>query len=147
MDVVRYMVFPLCSRADSQRFLRDCLEEFPPRVRAIVDDGQFAGLCGIVVQPSAEEGELWYLVRPESWGRGIATEAVRLLLQFGFATLDLHRLWATCLPENPPSARVLEKVGMRQEGFLVRNLRIHGEWRSSFLYAILADEWREKASL
>src|SRR5665213_2292539 len=44
------------------------------------------------------------------------------------------------LPENPASARVLEKVGMRKEGFLVKNLKIHGVWKSSFLYAMLADE-------
>jgi RimJ/RimL family protein N-acetyltransferase len=55
--------------------------------------------------------------------------------------MSLHRIWATCLPENPASARVLEKAGMRKEGFLVKNLKIHGEWKSSSLYAILAEEW------
>ena len=59
--------------------------------------------------------------------------------------MSLHRIWATCLPENPASARVLERAGMRKEGFLVKNLKIHGEWKSSFLYAILAEEWSESA--
>ena len=44
----------------------------------------------------------------------------------------VHRIWATCLPENPASARVMEKVGMRKEGFLLKNLKIHGVWKSSF---------------
>jgi RimJ/RimL family protein N-acetyltransferase len=94
----------------------------------------------------AEEGEIWYLVAPESWGKGIATKAAKHLLDFGFGELSLHRIWATCLPENPASARVLEKVGMRKEGLLVKNLMIHGVWKSSFLYAILAEEWSRASS-
>ena len=151
MDVVRYMLFPLCTREDSERFVADSIA--PPAnspwrsiVRMILADGELVGLCGISILRGAEEGEIWYLVRPECQGRGIATEAARQALGLGFAEFGLHRLWATCLPENPGSARVLEKLGMRREGLQVRNLRIHGEWKSSFLYAILEDEWRAAAT-
>lgn len=93
----------------------------------------------MVILRSAAEGEIWFLVEPESWGKGIATGAARHLLDFGFRELGL-------LPENPGSARVLEKVGMRKEGFLVKNLKIHGAWKSSFLYAMLAEEWSRASS-
>jgi RimJ/RimL family protein N-acetyltransferase len=148
MDVVRHMLLPLCSREESEKFLRDSLLESPSTpwrsiVRAIIasPQGDLVGLCGVVILRGAEEGEIWYLVEPESWGKGIATEAVKRLLDFGFGELGLHRVWATCLPENPASARVLEKAGMRREGFLVKNLKIHGVWKSSFLYAMLTEEW------
>jgi ribosomal-protein-alanine N-acetyltransferase len=148
LDVVRYMLLPLCSRAESERFLRDSIAESadaPWRsiVRAILVDEAVAGLCGLAILRGAEEGELWYLVAPEQWGRGVATAAARQLLDVAFGELNLHRVWATCLPENPASSRVLEKIGMRREGFLLRNLKSQGAWRSSFLYAILTDEWRE----
>ncbi|HEY1183540.1 MAG TPA: GNAT family protein [Bryobacteraceae bacterium] len=153
MDVVRHMLLPLCSREESETFLRDSLLESPSSpwrsvVRAISDkpQGDLVGLCGVAILRGAEEGEIWYLVEPESWGKGFATEAVKRLLDFGFAELGLHRIWATCLPENPASARVLEKAGMRKEGFLVKNLKIHGAWKSSFLYAILAEEWSRASS-
>jgi ribosomal-protein-alanine N-acetyltransferase len=153
MDVVRHMLLPLCSREESEKFLRDSLLESPSDpwrsiVRAVSDSlrGDLVGLCGVVILRGAEEGEIWYLVAPESWGKGIATEAAKRLLDFGFGELGLHRIWATCLPENPASARVLEKVGMRKEGFLVKNLKIHGVWKSSFLYAMLAEEWRRAES-
>jgi RimJ/RimL family protein N-acetyltransferase len=148
MDVVRHMLLPLCCRKDSEKFLRDSLLESPSEpwrsiVRAIIDNpgGELVGLCGLVILRGAEEGEIWYLVGPERWGKGIATRAAKRLLALGFGELALHRIWATCLPENPASARVLEKSGMRKEGFLVKNLKIHGVWKSSFLYAMLADEW------
>jgi [ribosomal protein S5]-alanine N-acetyltransferase len=153
MDVVRHMLLPLCSREESEKFLRDSLLESPTDpwrsiVRAISDSprSDLVGLCGVVILRGAEEGEIWYLVEPESWGNGIATEAAKHLLDFGFGELGLHRIWATCLPENPASARVLEKVGMRKEGFLVKNLKIHGVWKSSFLYAMLAEEWSRTSS-
>ena len=148
MDVVRYMQLPVCSREESEKFLRDSLRESPSEpwrsvVRVVGDSalGDLIGLCGVVVLRGAQEGEIWYLVSPEWWGKGIANEAVRKLLALGFGDLGLHRMWATCLPENPASARVLEKVGMRREGFLVKNLKIHGEWKSSYLYAMLDEEW------
>jgi RimJ/RimL family protein N-acetyltransferase len=151
MDVVRYMQFPLCSREESARFVCDSIREsagaaWRSIVRAIVDGGDFVGLCGIVILRGTEEGELWYLVDPARQGRGLATEAARGLLALGFDALALHRLWACCLPENPASARVLEKAGLRREGLRLRNLKIHGEWKDSCLYAILEDEWRARAA-
>ena len=153
MDVVRYMLLPLCSRAESEKFLQDSLLESPADpwrsiVRAICDcaNGALVGLCGVVILRGAEDGEIWYLVDPAWWGKGIATDAARRLLDFGFGELGLHRIWATCLPENPASARVLEKAGMRREGFLIKNLKIHGDWKSSYLYAMLAEEWNARAS-
>jgi RimJ/RimL family protein N-acetyltransferase len=153
IEVVQYMLLPVCSREESEKFLAESINESPSApwrsmVRAIVSGfgGELVGLCGVVNLRGSSDGEIWYLVNPESWGRGIATRAVKQLLQLGFSEMGLHRIWATCLPENPASARVLEKVGMRKEGFLVKNLKIHGEWRSSFLYAILTEEWSEPAS-
>ena len=150
VEVVRYMLFPVCSRQESEKFLAESINESPSApwrsiVRAIARGlgGELVGLCGVVNLRGNSDGEIWYLINPESWGKGIATNAVKQLLQLGFSEMGLHRIWATCLPENPASARVLEKAGMRKEGFLVKNLKIHGEWRSSFLYAILTEEWSE----
>lgn len=153
VEVVRYMLLPVCSRDESEKFLTESIDESPTRawrsiVRAVITppSGELVGLCGVVNLRGNDDGEICYLINPLLWGRGMAREAVKELLQLGFSEMILHRIWATCLPENPASARVLEKVGMRKEGFLVKNLKIHGEWRSSFLYAILAEEWLGTAS-
>ena len=71
MDVVRHMLLPLCTREDSEKFLRDALLRdqsgaWKSVVRAICGDTDKAlvGLCGLVVLKGAEEGEIWYLVDP-----------------------------------------------------------------------------------
>jgi RimJ/RimL family protein N-acetyltransferase len=147
-EVVRHMCLPLCSKQESEKFIRDAVDQadtapWQSIVRAVIDASSvLAGLCGIVILRGSEEGEIWYLVKPECWGQGVGTAAAADLLELGFAQLGLHRLWANCLPENPASAKVLEKVGMRREGLRKSNLKIHGTWKDSFLYAILADEWQ-----
>ena len=150
-EIVRYMLLPICSEEDSGKFLRDAIEDAHPAwrsiVRAIVEPGggKLAGLCGIAILRGSEEGEIWYLLDPRFRGCGFAAGAAARLIDIGFADLGLHRVWACCLPENPASARVLERVGMRFEGLRRRNLKIHGEWKDSLLYAIVADEWRGEA--
>jgi RimJ/RimL family protein N-acetyltransferase len=88
-----------------------------------------------------QEAEAWYLLRPALWGCGLISEAMATVVDHGFVRLGLHRIWATCLPENPASSRVLERLHFRREGLLREGLRIHGEWRDAQLYALLAAEW------
>jgi GNAT superfamily N-acetyltransferase len=70
-----------------------------------------------------------------AWGRGYATEAAAALLAFGFDEAGLHKISATCDPENIGSSRVLQKIGMRQEGRLQDHLLVRGQWRDRLLYA------------
>ena len=151
--VVRHMLFPLFTRDRAHTFVARMQQ--PPAAGqpsqvvlgiAPRPDGEIVGLCGLVLKPELEEGEVWYLLRPDHWGRGLVTEAVRALVDHGFRALMLHRIWASCLPENPASARVLEKLGFRREGLLRQNLRIHGQWRDSYLHAVLAAEWLSSTS-
>ena len=71
-------------------------------------------------------------------GSGYATEAAAAVLRFGFDTLGLHRIWATCRPENLGSSRVLEKIGMQREGHLRDHVMVRGAWQDSLLYAAIA---------
>ena len=77
------------------------------------------GNCGIrIATVAAYEADIGYELSPEHWGRGYVTEAARAIVQFGFAELKVHRIWAWCIADNAASARVLEKLGMKLEGRL-----------------------------
>lgn len=64
------------------------------------------------------------------------------LLKFGFEELKIHRIYTYVDPENVDSQRVLEKIGMTNEGHLIQNMIIHGEHRDSLIYAIIKPEWK-----
>ena len=83
------------------------------------DTGELAGWVGLAVPgflpevlPAVEIG--WRLGK-RFWGRGIATEAAREVLRFGFQDVGLDRLVSICHVDNHASARVMTKLGMREE--------------------------------
>jgi ribosomal-protein-alanine N-acetyltransferase len=77
-------------------------------------------------------------------GHGYATEAAMALLQYGFETLRLHRIIATCQPENVASCRVMEKLGMRREAHFRKCIgRPDNRWWDEYFYALLEEEWFE----
>jgi [ribosomal protein S5]-alanine N-acetyltransferase len=101
------------------------------------------GVAGLRVTDRMQaEGHVGYALRRRFWNRGYATDACAALLQLGFETLGLHRIQATVTVDNHSSIRVLQKLGMRREGYLVEHLRIHGTWMDSLLFAMLDREWR-----
>lgn len=104
----------------------------------ITVDGQLAGTGGLEIREGPFRcAELGYLLHPDYWGKGIATEAAQLLLRFAFDTLRLHRVEAVTRPDNIASRRVLEKLGMTEEGLRRQDVALHGRWHDSLLFAIL----------
>lgn len=79
------------------------------------DGGGFVGGCGLFPLPEAGEVEIAYRLPFACWGHGYATEMARALLAHGFHTLGLARIIGLTFPENVPSQRVLEKIGMNAE--------------------------------
>ena len=73
---------------------------------------------------------------------GYTREAVRLALNFAFTTLTLHRVEASCLPDNRASHGLLQGLGFTCEGLARGYLRIDGAWRDHLLYGLLKEDWR-----
>lgn len=118
-----------------------------PFAAALLSDDRAIGMGTIhITSARFGIGEISYIVHPDYWGNGAATEIARLLLQFGFTDLGLHRIQATCDPQNVGSARVLQKSGLTHEGRLRGTMLIRDGWRDSELYGILEPEWKETVS-
>ncbi|WP_281864900.1 GNAT family N-acetyltransferase [Planomicrobium okeanokoites] len=82
-----------------------------------------------------------YSVDESYIGRGIATEAVKLIVSFGFEKIQLHRIEAYVSPRNTGSVRVLEKAGFENEGLLKEFLHINGVWEDHYHYAMLEKDF------
>jgi ribosomal-protein-alanine N-acetyltransferase len=108
--------------------------------------GLLVGAIGLVVEPSHSRGELGYWIGVPFWKQGYATEAGRAILTFGFEVMRLHRIQAHYLIRNPASGRVLEKLGMRQEGVHRHAVRKWDRFEDVAQCAILATEWRGRMS-
>lgn len=73
--------------------------------------------------------------------KGYAKEASNRLLDYGFSKLNIHRVIATCQPENPGSWRLMESLGMRKEGDFKQCIPLGDSWWDEYYYAILKEEW------
>jgi len=108
------------------------------------EDKKIVGGCGLTVFDSGlHQAALGYTLHRSYWNKGIATEAALAVMRYGFEELKLHRIHATCDVLNIGSAAVMRKCGMRQEGHFLEERLIKGSWRNTYLYAILASEWRQ----
>jgi RimJ/RimL family protein N-acetyltransferase len=86
--------------------------------------------------------EIGWVFDRASHGQGYATEAAGALLHYGFEVWHLHRIIATCQPENVASCRVMEKLGMRREAHFRKCIRRpENQWWDEYFYALLAEEW------
>ena len=144
-ETVRYTEFEPFTEVSAQwltQWAREKQQEKPRMVFAfgvmLSPDTPVVGIATLTIRNLAlGEADVGVMLGREQWGHGYGTAAVRALLALGFDTLHLHRITGECDPENFGSARVLEKAGMRREGYLHEHRRQKGRWVDRLLYAIL----------
>lgn len=88
-----------------------------------------------------ERGEIGYWIGKRFWNRGYCTEAARAVLAYGFSVLALNRIYGYCSKRNPASGRVMEKIGMLQEGRLRAHDKRWERLEDIVVYGILKSEW------
>ena len=76
-------------------------------------DKKLIGFAGLKYLPEFGETDIGFRFLPQYWGRGIATEASRGIIKYGFKNLNIKRIIGIAMPENIASCRVLEKVGLK----------------------------------
>ena len=109
---------------------------------ALAESAEMVGIASLTVRNTAlREADIGFIITREHWGKGYATEAVKAQLAQGFGPLNLHRIYGECDPANPGSTRVMEKAGMRREGYLRESRWQKGRWVDRLLYAMIESDW------
>lgn len=110
------------------------------------DEGEFVGevSLGSVQRGPFQSAFIGYWIDRDHAGRGLVPEGVAAMLRYGFEDLGLHRLEAAIVPRNHASRRVVEKLGLREEGLALRFLQIRGVYEDHVRYAMTVDEWEQR---
>ena len=122
-DVMRYTGEPLLPSIEAAQ---QAIADYPDfdeigygRWACVLKETQaIIGFCGLKYLSDFDVVDVGYRFLPEYWGRGLATEACRASLEFGFRRLGLDQIAGFVDPDNAASIRVLEKVGMQFDGEL-----------------------------
>lgn len=144
--VMKYIPEGVFSKKDAQDFVQKNIGD-EARMFAVVltEENKLIGHMAFFKYFGSHTYEIGWVFNKDYYNRGYASEAARALLKFGFEELKLHRIIATCQPENPPSYRVMEKIGMRREGYFQKCIP-HGDgWWDEYYYAILEEEWENNS--
>lgn len=106
------------------------------------DTYKMIGTCGFTsFNFEANSAEIGYVLNPDYWGRGIATEVVSEVVKFGFNELGVNRIEARYMEGNSKSRHVMEKVGMTYEGMHRESMHVKGSYVSIGVCAILRSEF------
>jgi ribosomal-protein-alanine N-acetyltransferase len=148
-EVVRLMIWGPNTREATREFLAravDAQAQWPrPSVGLAIElksERRMIGSIELRINDEANRtADFGYVLNRNYWGHGYMTESARAVLNVAFNELKMHRVWATCHAQNRASYRVMEKLGMRREGLFLKNAMEKGEWRDTYLYAVLAEEW------
>ena len=150
-EILKYTPFDALTKAEAAAHLERIIREFgqPPANNyefAVVrkDTGEKIGRTHIEICRETDTGMVGWFLLPEHWGRGYATELTAALIDHCFDVLRVHRVNATCNPENTASRRALERCGMRLEAQFRQKCRYVKRgvphWEDELEYAMLASE-------
>lgn len=109
----------------------------------LLEGGKLIGDCGFrTPEAQPQQAEIGITLAPEFHHCGYATEALYALLNYLFAGLEKHRVFASVDPRNVSSMRLLERLRMRTEAHFVESQWFKGEWVDDVVFALLATEWK-----
>ncbi|MDX6299750.1 MAG: hypothetical protein QOF53_964 [Nocardioidaceae bacterium] len=154
-EVVRYVPWPVRDREQTRAALhvkltQDALRAPGEWLVLAMELRETRRVVGEVLLKWASDvsrqGELGFALHPDAQGRGLAEEAAQAVLRLGFEELGLHRISAVCIAPNDRSARLLTRLGMRQEGHLRDSVLFKGAWEDQLLFSVLDTEWRARTA-
>ncbi len=104
---------------------------------------KLVGAISLIRIEEDHQAELGYWIGKEFWGKGICTEAAKLILEYGFRDIGVLRIYARHMTRNPASGKVLQNIGMKREGCLRKHLKKWGSLEDIEMYGALFEEWKD----
>lgn len=105
-------------------------------------EDQLFGTCSLYyLDYKNRRGEIGITLARSAWGQGLASEALRVLIEFAFNVVNLHRIEADIDPENSSSLALFERMGFQREGLLRERWQLPGKVHDTVLLGLLCREW------
>ena len=115
------------------------------RYDAVIEaDGVPVGTIGLLSIDRKNSKAEYYIAMGETSykGKGVAKEASRLILSYGFEELGLNRIYLFTEVDNIAAQKLFERVGFKREGILKQDVYSHGAFADRIAYGILKEEWK-----
>jgi len=106
-------------------------------------DGKLVGDCGLrFIDWKSRKAEFFITIgEKQFWGKGLGSDALRIVVRLAFDKMNLNRLWLSVLADNPRAVRCYEKCGFVREGLLRQESYVDGKYRDVLLMAHLREDY------
>jgi ribosomal-protein-alanine N-acetyltransferase len=148
-DVTRYLRWgPHRSLAQTEAYVREVLEQYregldgPWVIEHRLNHAVIGHIHLMDIDPRHRRAQVGFLLLRSYWDSGIATEALRKVLEYSLGELGLNRVEGLCVSGNRAAARVMEKAGMKREAELRDYLCQKGAFWDFTMYSILYSDWQ-----
>lgn len=140
-EVMKYIPDGVYTEEQAQKFVEENMGDTPEKFAVVLkSENRLIGHMYFHKWFAPQTYEIGWVFNKAYGNNGYATEAAKALIDYGFAVLQLHRIIATCQPENPPSWRVAEKIGMTKEAHFRKCILTDDGWWDELFYAILEED-------
>lgn len=148
-EVHRFLNFRSLTLKQERKFIRERLKSDPKdHVQLCVDalDGTHIGTVALESISREQKRAVFGIVIGDKkyWNRGFGTEAARLILDYGFQKLKLHRVELDVYSYNPRAIKVYKNLGFKLEGKKREHALWRGKYYNAYLMGILDREWKKK---
>ncbi|MBD2462636.1 GNAT family N-acetyltransferase [Oscillatoria sp. FACHB-1407] len=136
--------FPALTEEGCKAYIRRCQnDDFEGLLICHRESDRIVGVANLsqIFYKAFQNAYLGYYGSAEFAGQGLMTEGLRLVIDYAFFNLGLHRLEANVQPENQRSIALIQRLGFTEEGFSRRYLYINGAWRDHERWALTVEDW------
>lgn len=131
---------------DSEKFILKCMKGFEEKINldlGVYFEGVLIGSMGLhTINTKNKWGEIGYWLSKDYEGKGIMTECVKKLLEYGFLELHLHRIQIRCDSRNEKGKRIPEKLGFTLEATLRESKKHDDSYSDGLIFGLLLKEWK-----
>lgn len=151
LEVRRFLDYPFpLSLEDAEQWIRNTWEGLKKGgayffAIALRESNQLIGSCGLFgISRINRKAELMIVIYNKNcWGKGYGTEAIRLLLKYGFKQLNLNRIYLFTHDRNTRAQHIYEKIGFKPGGRRRQASYFEGAYHDLLLYDLLATEFQD----
>ena len=144
-DAMKYIGKPLhATIEDTQKFFKIIAEGIKNN-EAICwaiclknEPGLIGSISFHIIQKEHHRAEIGYMLRPKFWNKGITSEAIEKVIDFGFTKMSLHSIEASIDPANKISAKILSNAGFIKEAYFKENYFFEGKFIDTEIYSLLS---------
>ena len=142
--MTQYQTWGPQSYEETQQFINVVLDKDSNWIYNVLvdpDTDKVIGTIQLAIDEVNQSAEINFIVHPNYWGDGVATDIAKTIIKYAFKVLKLNRIGAAIDSNNIASGIVLEKLGMKREGMLRKDKLVQDEYRDTLIYGLLRSEY------